>query len=201
MRRSCVIRSAVGRGVRRGRCRHGDVLDELDAAQLLHHRRVRDVDQVILILAHAGLALARHHADHREWLVVDADDLADRIHVGAKQLFVHDGAEHRDLGCGRDIHRRKEGAVGRRPRSNQRQIDIGALHLRAPVHVAGDDLAARVDAGRDVLHAGQIADRRRVIRRQRARIALAHAHAALLKVAGAHHDHVGARGLDLRLDR
>ena len=41
----------------------------------------------------------------------------------------------------------------------------------------------------------------RVLRRQRAGVALAHADAALLEVAGAHHDHVGAGRLDLRLDR
>src|SRR5207247_1210222 len=50
-----------GRFRRRGG-RHGDLLDERDAAQLFHHGRIRHEDRVVLILAHARLALAPHPA-------------------------------------------------------------------------------------------------------------------------------------------
>ena len=102
------MRSAVGLVSAADGRRHGDVLNERDAAQLLHHRRIRHVNQVVLVLAHAGLALARHHADDGEWLVVDANNLADRIDVGAEELFVDHGAEHGDLRRGRDIHGAKK---------------------------------------------------------------------------------------------
>ena len=48
---------------------------------------------------------------------------------------------------------------------------------------------------------GNLRDRRRVVGRQRAGVALALPHAALREVAGRHDDHVGAGRLDLRLDR
>ena len=72
---------------------------------------------------------------------------------------------------------------------------------RRPVLVAGDHLRARVDAGRHVLDAGHAADGLGVLRRERARHALALAHAALREVAGVDVDHVGAGRLDLLFDR
>ena len=131
----------LGRFARRCR-RHGHLLNERDAAQLLHHRRVRHEDGVVLILAHPRLALARHHADDGEGLVRDADDLADRIAVGLEQLIADDAAEHGHLRGGRDVLRREERALVDRPRSDERQVDVGALHLRVPVLVAGHDLTA-----------------------------------------------------------
>jgi hypothetical protein len=81
------------------------------------------------------------------------------------------------------------------------RIDVGALDLRRPVLVAGDDLP-RVDApaGR-VLHAGSCLIASASSGRQRRRVALAHAHAALGEVAGVDHDHVGAGRLDALFDR
>jgi len=130
-----------------------------DAAQLLQYRGVRDEDHVVLVLAHARLALARRYADHGKWLFGDPDDLADRVLVGRKQLIPYQAAEHRHLRRGGDVLRREEGAFLDLPRANQREVDVGALHLGIPVLVAGDDLAARVGAGGDVLHARQLGDR------------------------------------------
>ena len=114
---------------------------------------------------------------------------------------MHDGAEHGDLGGRGDISRTEERTLRGGPRPDQRQVYVGALNLRAPIEVARHHLAARVHACGDVLHAAHVPDRGGIVRRQRAGVALAGAHAGRHEVAGAHHDHVGARRLDLRLDR
>ena len=44
----------------------------------------------------------------------------------------------------RHVVRREERASLDRPRTDQRQVDVGALHLRVPVLVAGDHLPARL---------------------------------------------------------
>ena len=83
-------------------------------------------------------------------------------------------AEHGDLGGAGDVLRAEERADARRPRADERQVDVGALDAREPVLVAGDDLRPRLHAGGDVLHAGHfVADRVGVVHGQRARRARA----------------------------
>ncbi len=122
--------------------------------------------------------------------------------ASASEQDVVDGlAEHRDLGRARHVLRAEEAADPRRPRADERQVDVGALDAREPVLIAGDDLRLHADAGRQILHARHlVADRVGVLRRQRARRARAAAHAALRRVAGVDGDHVGAGALDLIFD-
>ena len=76
--------AAVVAGVGGGCRRHRDLLDEGDAAHLLHHRRVGHEDDIVLVLAHARLSLAGHDAEDGEGQIVDANHLADRIAVGRR---------------------------------------------------------------------------------------------------------------------
>ena len=100
--------------------------------------------------------------------------------VRAEELIADDAAEHGDLrrrsstSCG---VKNAPSVIGHDRMSGQ--VDVGALHLRVPVLIAGDDLAARVRAGGDVLHARQLRDRRGVVGHQRAGVALALPDAAL----------------------
>ena len=128
--------------------RDGDVLDVGDAEQLLLHRGVRHEDLIVHVLAHA-LALGGHDADHLERLVADADDLADRIRVGAEQLLVDGRCRARRpwrrayTSCGL-----KNDPILVGHARIERQVDIGSLNAREPVLVAGHDLRPRLDARR-----------------------------------------------------
>ena len=126
-------------GALRGRRGHDNVLDVIDAEQLLLHRRVRRENLIVHVLAHA-LALGGHDPDDPERLIPDSDDLADRIGVGAKQLLADGVAEHGDLRRAADVLRAEERADTRRPGANQGQIDIRSLCAREPVLVAGHHL-------------------------------------------------------------
>jgi hypothetical protein len=149
----------------RGRLgRHGgdrDVVDVLDALQLLLHGRVRREDRVVLILAETTLPLARHHADDVERLVADADDLPGRIDVRSEERIGHGRAQHGDLRCGVHVLRGEEVPVLHRPDADHREVDVGPLDAGGPVLVARDDLGAGVHAGSDVLHTGDLARARR----------------------------------------
>ena len=195
-------RNTVGHGAgfagRRRRYRH--VLNERDAAQLLHHCLVRHEDDVVLVVAHTRLPLAAHHAQDGEGLIGDTNHLADRADVGRKQLIARNAAEDGGLGGRVHVLRCEESSVAHRPRPNQRKVDVGPLDLGIPVQIAGHDLRPRVRAGRHVLDAGQLRDRGGVFGDERAGIALSHAHAALAEVARRDDDHVGAGRLDLRFD-
>ena len=58
-----------------------------------------DQDEIVLILAAAGIALGRQHADHRQRHVFDQHGGADRIGILAEQI-IHDGlAEDADHGA------------------------------------------------------------------------------------------------------
>ena len=93
--------------------------------------------------------------DDRERLVVDADDLADGIDVGAKQLLVNDRAEHRDLGGGRDIRGAEEGAfraVGHE-RINGKSTSVPWIWV-PQFRLPATTWPRVLTPGRDVLHAG-----------------------------------------------
>ena len=96
---AAAVDERVGRhGASRRRTRADeDVVQELRALQLLHHRRVRREDLVVLILAARGRALGLHHAEHVEDLVADAELRARRVHVRAEQVLGDVDAERADL--------------------------------------------------------------------------------------------------------
>ena len=102
------------------------------------------------------------------------DDVA-----GLEELIANDAAQDGHFRGRRDILRREKRTLADGPRPDERQIHIRALHLGVPVLVAGHDLAARIGPRGGVLHARQPRDRGRIVRRQRARVALALTHAAL----------------------
>src|SRR5437762_11917763 len=68
-----------------------------DPEDFLLGRRERDQDDVVLVLAIGVLALPREEADHREWHLLDPDDLAERVGLPEE---VERGrlAEQRNLG-------------------------------------------------------------------------------------------------------
>ena len=161
----------VGDGARlvRRRRRHRDVLDVGDAEQLFHHRRVGREDLIVHVGAHAALAFGRHDADDLEGLIADPDDLTDRVGVGAEQRVVDGLAEHGDLGGAGDVLRAEESADSRRPRADQRQVDVGPLNAREPVLVAGDHLCLRLMPAARYCDAGDfVADRVGIVDGQRA---------------------------------
>ena len=85
--------------------------------------------------------LLRHHADDLERLVADADDLADRIDVRRRTADrarrVPSTATFAAVATSCGV---KNAPSVDRPRPDERQVDVGALDLRVPVLVAGDDL-------------------------------------------------------------
>ena len=127
---------------------------------------------------------------------------AGRVDVRPEQRLGDDRAEHGDLRGRADVLRREERAELGRPVADGGQVDVGALHLRRPVLVAGDDLRrASSTPAATYWTPGTCAHRRRHPRRQRGGHARALADAARLEVAGVDDDQVGAGRLDLLLDR
>ena len=90
----------------------------------------------------------------------------------------------------------------RRPRADQREVDVGALNAGEPVLVAGDHLRLRLLSGGHVLRARDL-PRERACASSSVRVLEvpdATAHAARGEVAGVHRDHVGPGALDLVFD-
>ncbi len=192
---------------RRDRCRvgcHGrdrNVVDVLDALELLLDRGIRRKDGVVLVLAERPLPLAGHHADHLEGLIPDAHDLPCWIHVGAEQRIGHHTAEYCDLRRRVDVLLGEEHPVPHGPHADVREIDVRPFDTGGPVLVSGDDLSARVDTRCHVLHAGDVTQGGGVVGRQRGGHSLTLADASRLEVARIHVDQVRPRRLDLIFDR
>ena len=143
-----VLASATSAG--RGR-RHGDVLDVLDAHQLLLRGRVGNHDVSSWSSPPGAGALAGHHPDDLEGLVLDPDDLARRIHVLAEQVGRDRRPEHGHLRRAGDVLGGEERPVLDGPRADERAVDVGAVDARLPVLVARDHLVPRGHARGDVL--------------------------------------------------
>ena len=137
-----------------------------------------------------------------ERLALDPDHGTGWIGAGSEQLVANDGSEHGHLAGARHLLLAEETAELERPGADGRQIRAGALHLRAPVGVSAQDLGARVHAGREIAHTGNVGpDRRRIIGRQRRDGALACTHRTEGAGSGVHHDDVRAGTSNLVLDR
>ena len=117
-------------------------VDAAGADDALPRRPEGDDDDVVLVLAAAGLTLARQHADHGEGHVADADHLADRVAL-VEQHARHGRAEHHHLGAAVDLLGGKRRPCARVPVARIEEAGVDALHDRRPVEIAGDDLAGR----------------------------------------------------------
>ena len=129
--------------------------------QFLLDRAVGDEDGIVLVLPRR-LSLGREDADDAERLVANANDLPVGSTCSPNSVSATTEPSTATL-RGLCVLLREMRPKVRRPGPDERHVDAGALDARRPVLIAGDDLRARVRAGRDVLarRAGPESPRRR----------------------------------------
>ena len=140
-----------------------DGADVGNAHEAFLGRRQGDDDDIVLVLAHGGLALAFQDADDLVRLVVDADVLADRVG------FVEEVGRDRRSDDGDAVARVEVALCDEGARLDDEGADVQVFRRDAvdrciPVLVAVDDLIGTVDCRRyvvDVLYL--VLDGRRVV--------------------------------------
>nr|WP_293251655.1 hypothetical protein [Nannocystis sp.] len=153
-------------------------------------RHQRDV---VGVLAHRRLALAREQADHLEGHVVDANHRADRVRAGPEETVGDRGPEHDHLGLAAHVRLAEERPRLQGPGPDREVVRHRALGAGGPVLAVAEQLHALADARRDPGHPRRLAgDRVDVVPGDRRLRAGPAAHAALLRRARAHDQHVGA---------
>ena len=172
LHRRCLV-GAVDRNINRR-----DVLIAGDAAL---HRLQRHEDDVVLILAEAGIALRRQDADDGTGNLANADSGADRISALEKRGG-GGGAEDADGAAGADLAVGEGTPAGDGPIAGDEVAVVGAGHLLRVIEVAvdGGEIARHDRRGDgDALHLGpdgvdvldgEIAASRGGARRTRARL-------------------------------
>jgi hypothetical protein len=115
------------------------------AQNLLLHRRVRRKRNVVLIAALRILSLARHHADDAKRQIHHANvwpigSCPEKIVGEVWPITITRAAVRTSASV-------KNAAARNRPLADLRILFADALNRSVPVHVAGDELRARVDDG------------------------------------------------------
>ena len=187
--------------LRRGAGRRENVIDvgEAGALQPLANGGVGGHDDAVLIVADDIGALGLQHADDLKRDILDAYDLAHRIH-GLEKFRDDRVSDDTDLG------RRNHVPLGEKTSPAELPIGDGEVaraaadqFARVPIGVAVNDLSRGAHHRRtrhDVVALAR--DRLAVVGGQRKPATLMHASAP--QTAGKHHDHVGAQALKLPLD-
>ena len=170
------------------------------ALDLLHHRRVRHEEGVVLVLAGRRLPLDPQHADDPARLAGDAHGLAQRL-LFAKQLIDDGLAEHAGRRRALDVGLVEHPALDDGPGFHLQVFRRDAADRRVPVLVAVDELHARIDHWRGVRDERHLlADGAHVGEGEALGRTRSGPHAAAVDAAGFDPDDVGADARDGLLD-
>ena len=138
-----------------------DLLDVIDAEELLHGGGVGDEDLIVGI-EESLIALGFEDAGDAEVDAVDLDGLSDGV-AGAEEVFDGDRAQDRDAGVALDVLLGEAFAVLDLKGADGEIGDGGALDAGAGVFAEEFDLGAAADDGGDLLDAFDLKDGGRVV--------------------------------------
>ena len=181
--------------------RADDLLQVRDGEDALLHRRVGGHDQVVLVHAHAVVALAFEHADDPEGDRTEADDTPHGVFAGGKEFVDDRLAYQTHLGGRLDLLLGEGIAVGDLVAADLQVVEVHAVDRRGRVVGAVDRLSGAVDRRRDVGDvAGLFADVLHIFEFERLHVVGVEPDAAPHVAARMDHDHVGPHFADLGLN-
>ena len=181
--------------------RADDLLQVGDGEDALLDGGVGRDDQVVLIHAHAVVALAFEHPDDAERNGPEANDLPDGILSVGEELIDDRPADEAHLGGSLDVVLGEHVAVGHLVATDVEVIEVHAVDRRRGVVRPVNRLPGAVDRRRDVGHIARVGPYVfEILDLQRLHVVGAQLHASAPVAARVDHDHIRPHLADLGLN-
>ena len=119
--------------------RNNDLLNIGNTHDELHHRRIRNHNDIVLIGTVSTLAFGAQDADHAEGNFLNPNDRANGVIV-AEKVVGHGLTYQSDFGCAFDVRLTDEASLLNLPLPNLLKLRRNSLNRSGPVLASGDHL-------------------------------------------------------------